>query len=424
MYKPIIVKEIDYNSRFDTLIKSLKILEHTRIEFNNDLSDLQSKINELNEINGDIAYYDVIDSYKTYQKQKGMKDAEDKKLEIYTLELKKCNQEIERLEAKKKNIHIAMNSINRSLQYIFFTDNRLSIKYKNDKYYLLSRGQSVTPNKISVGERNAIALCYFFSNIMQNKEERTIYNKEYLLVIDDPVSSFDIENRVGILSFLRYQLHRFLCGNSNTKAVIMTHDIQVFYDTKKLIDEIMMDYNTDLEKSQKSTPTLLELANQTLHEFKFRKRSEYTSLLENIFDYAQGNADEHEIVIGNSMRRVLEAFSTFVYKNNIEEVSVNPKVLATIEKPYNTYFEHLMYRLVLHGGSHSSDNIKALGSMNFFDYISSDEKRRTAKDVLCFIYCLNNVHILEHLSKRPNAKQMLDAWLQNIKNECEKTTQL
>ena len=90
-------------------------------------------------------------------------------------------------------------------------------------------------------------------------------------------------------------------------------------------------------------------------------------------------------------------------------------MLNSIENPCDIYFEHLMYRLVLHGGSHSSDNIKALGSMDFFDYISSDEKKRTAKDVLCFLYSLNPIHILKHLSQRADVQNTIEKWLSDIK---------
>lgn len=73
----------------------------------------------------------------------------------------------------------------------------------------------------------------FFASILQNQEESSGYTKEYLLVIDDPVSSFDIENKTGIMSFLRYQLGKFLLGNKDTRAIIMTHDLPTYYDSEK-----------------------------------------------------------------------------------------------------------------------------------------------------------------------------------------------
>ncbi|MTV59238.1 AAA family ATPase, partial [Streptococcus pneumoniae] len=78
---------------------------------------------------------------------------------------------------------------------------------------LLSRGKSVVPSRVSVGERNALALCYFFTEIIQQRELADAYSHEYFIVIDDPISSFDMENKVGITSYLKYCLTRFFKGN-------------------------------------------------------------------------------------------------------------------------------------------------------------------------------------------------------------------
>ena len=37
---------------------------------------------------------------------------------------------------------------------------------------------------------------------------------------------------------------------------------------------------------------------------------------------------------------------------------------------------NLMYRLVLHGGSHREEQVKALDDMNFFSVVSSADKQR------------------------------------------------
>jgi hypothetical protein len=74
-----------------------------------------------------------------------------------------------------------------------------------------------------------------------------------------------------------------------------------------------------------------------------------------------------------------------------------------------------MYRLVLHGGSHKEEQIKAMKDFQFFSLISETEKKRTAKDVLCFIYLLNKRHLLEHLKDSGNIEPELQSWCQDIK---------
>ncbi len=75
---------------------------------------------------------------------------------------------------------------------------------------------------------------------MRNLEENSCYNQACFLVIDDPVSSFDFENRIGVISFLKWQLAKMHKGNSHSKALVLTHDIQVALDLFK-VNELIID---------------------------------------------------------------------------------------------------------------------------------------------------------------------------------------
>jgi hypothetical protein len=61
-----------------------------------------------------------------------------------------------------------------------------------------------------------------------------------------------------------------------------------------------------------------------------------------------------------------------------------------------------------------------LGSDDFFDYISSEEKIRTAKEILVFLYTLDDQHVIEHLKRDLNGKTLndvqtdLETWKQEI----------
>ena len=76
-----------------------------------------------------------------------------------------------------------------------------------------------------------------------------------------------------------------------------------------------------------------------------------------------------------------------------------------------------MYRLVLHGGSHREEQVKALYDMNLFIVVSNTDKQRTAKDVLCFIYLLNEKHVISHLKDYGNsASANLEQWCNDIRS--------
>ena len=120
------------------------------------------------------------------------------------------------------------------------------------------------------------------------------------------------------------------------------------------------------------------------------------------------------------MRQVLEAFSTFQYKQGFETVSTNENILKLLPNNiFKNYFKNLMYRLVLNNGSHKFEQTVSMSDMNFSSVISDSEKKRTAKDILCFIYLLNKEHILAHLSdirikEKENVESKLTEWCNDI----------
>lgn len=123
-----------------------------------------------------------------------------------------------------------------------------------------------------------------------------------------------------------------------------------------------------------------ELNDESLVQFQYKNRQEYTELIQTIYAYGQGQADNQEIVIGNIMRQTLEAFSTFEFKKGIDKISTDDNILSLLGcSEYRVYFKNLMYRLVLHGGSHKEDQVKAMKDMNFFTLISEREKKEPQK---------------------------------------------
>lgn len=390
-------------------------LESERIEYNKHIADIKGIKNKLEKINSDIAYFDVKQLADEYEKAKSEKQSEFLKLQDITKRIEEHNSNIEQFEMQKQNVEIALDVINDGLKYIFFSENRFVIEYRDNQYILLSNGKTVKPSDISTGERNVIGLCYYFANIMSNKELDRVYGEEYLLVIDDPVSSFDFENKVGIMSYLKYQLSRFVLGNINTKILFMTHDLQTCHDADKFIQEIMGNCKIAFANTGNHSYVKRELVKQHLEEKNLEKH-EYTNLVNIIYQFAKSEDDEGELIIGNVMRRVLEAFSTFEYRKSIQDVSNDKSILNTIEEPYRDYYENLMYRLVLNGESHLKDRVTTMSDLNFFEVITLEQKRRTARDVLGFIYLLNKPHLLSHLKEENDAETQIEQWLDNIKS--------
>ena len=421
-YEPISnpISELEYSSVKKDLSIRLQSLENERIVYNNKISDIVAIVSELKKCNDEIAYYDIIEDYKLYQEQKSEQEKIQQQYNNIKSECRSMRSELERLNAQKKSFNIAVDFINQGLSYIFFSNDRLKLHYADGSYQLLVNGNTVKPNQISTGETNAIALCYFFSKIGEGKPLEEVCRSNYLIVIDDPITSFDAENKVGMLSYLKSQMQEFILENANTKFLVMTHDMMTFSHIGKLIKEI----NGKVEAVYKNKTECRELKLYKNNIFKFSFESTgYTNLFEVVYDYAKLEQENADIAIGNIMRQLLEAFGTFQYKVSMEQLTTEDEVLSLLSIEYRRYFEHLMYRVVLNCESHSRYQVEANPVILFQNLYSFKEKQRIAKDVLCLIYLLNREHVLAHMRKKGNEafnRQIeadLNAWCEEIKNK-------
>lgn len=414
IYSPVNIDPIFLENGIRQLNTLLIKLESKRKDFISAIQQREEIRKELLSINKKIAHLQIAQTYRDYKKQQLDKRTAELNLQNSRKQVENTLNHLKKLKQKKSNVGLAIENINNALDYVFFSKGRLSIELKNDKYYLKSNGKDVKPKNVSLGERNIIALCYFFTQILTNQDIERLYQDEELVVIDDPISSFDFENKVGISSFLRFQTNNILVGNSKSKILFLTHDLLTFFDLQKIADEMGILFGKSC-KTVKSK--FFELYDKSIRVCAKKRKTynEYRQLLNMIFRYAMdettGDTKDLDLIIGNAMRRSLEAFSTFIYGTGISEVSFNPKVIKSLGE-YSSYFENLMYRLVLNGESHLQAHICGMHSdLNFYEFISEKEKRRTCKDILCFMYCLNPDHIGSHM---PDAVQEIQKWIEEI----------
>ena len=388
----------------------LKRLETNRLEFNKAIRERKKIKEKLDSINLKLALIETETFLREYFDAKDKQNKLSNELKQLKDEKSSIEKEIEKLKDKKKNINISLDLINKLLSYVFLDSKRIKLETKNDKFILKSQGANVKPKDVSIGERNIIALCYFFVNSLKGREKQNCYTQESLYVIDDPVSSFDIDNRVGIQSLLRYQTEQIISGNNNSRILFMSHDLNAIYDYRKSVDDIT---------HKKSKVSIMRLYNRQIENYNLNSKQEYTSLLNSIYDYANTSTsnDINNYSIGNDMRRVLEAFSTFEFRTGPSELSTELLPLQTLEKQdpaYKLFFQNLMYRLVLNRKSHTQETVLGSSDYRFFDEISDEEKIKTAKGVLCLIYLLNKNHLISQL-KDDTKIQRIEEWCEEIK---------
>lgn len=330
IYTPIIIQANGLVVELRKLNELLVALEAKRQEFNDAAKKKKDLKEQLLNINKRLAHFQVAKTYKDYIKQYREKDARQAALEDICKSLTVLKESLKRLQEKESNSGLAIESINTALNYVFFSGKRLSIELHDNKYYLKSKGVDVRPKDVSLGERNIIGLCYFFIDIMSNQDIRDLYKQELFVVVDDPVSSFDFENKIGITSFLRYQINRIISGNINSKILILSHDLETVTGLRKSAEEICQATKGIVGVAQ-TTYIVQELDLYTLH-LLIKSHNEYGVLLNRVYQFANGEMSDDGATIGNAMRRVLEAFSTFNYQKSIEKVSCDKDVLKLLGK--------------------------------------------------------------------------------------------
>ncbi len=323
---------------------------------------------------------------------------------------KKLEDEIKNLKAQIERTDIALNYIYEQLQYVFYSDEKAKLEAGDGCYKLKIRGKDVPPKKISVGERNVLGLCYFFAKLFINKKKEDKYKDEILIVIDDPISSFDDGNRLGVLSLLRYQFSSIKKENSNSRILVMTHDLRSAFDLIKVRSELNGGYSSKKDKY------FQELINKKLIDRGIS--NEYKRLLESVYAYAKNANDDDEqedSSIGNIMRRVVEAFSSFCYNTSFEVMMCREGVLNAISEEKRGYYENFMCRLALNMESHMEERVYELDTIT--PYFTKQEKIQTAKSLLLFLSYINKEHLSCYLGKDKDGDEDKMAEIEKWKSE-------
>lgn len=233
-------------------------------------------------------------------------------ISIYYSSINKLNSDI-------GNIQDSIDDINKKIKagaigaekinvYLiqFFNDDKLKLNLLDNGKYQIFRDDKLAKN-LSTGERNIIALIYFFVRL----EEKGFNLKESIVFIDDPVSSLDSNHVFKVYGFLNEKLKD--CG----QLFITTHNFDFFnllkdfskYDLSNkgvffLIKRISNN-NGDKKSVVEALPTVLK---------KFKSEYNYLfSILKNFNETSDKSNFELYYMMSNIARRFLEAYLFMKY---------------------------------------------------------------------------------------------------------------
>lgn len=369
---------------------------------------------DLLKINDQLAYLDARVNLEGAKQSRETLEKVEASIKADEEEHSKLLREKDAQEARMRQIHIAIEVINAYLANVYFDSERFKLVLDEGRYKVKSHGDYVRPKDISTGERNILALSYFFSECGENKKRSRVDWDVQYIVLDDPVSSFDMENRIGVCSLIRERSEHILGSNPDSRITILTHDASV-------VDELHKVYQDIWEYSP--------IANSCTNLFRIGdggtlpmgiKASEYTMLLNRAYDFATSTEEDvnESYVIGNILRRILEGYSTFNYCIGMSGLSRDEELFSRFGDQM-PLLSSVMYRLALNGESHMEQQVKAFNPANSFERYSYEEKKKCAQCVMVILNKLDSVHVKKQLEKHL-PKRILGAELDSNVAEWEK----
>ena len=295
---------------------------------------------------------------------------------------------------------------------IVFGGNVISVNYGENGYEIIKENGRIYPSSLSTGEQNIVSLCYFFAQMMNGEKCGSI--QEFLagnriIILDDPLSSFDFGNKYGVIRLLDYVMNLMSKDESESKLIIMTHDPETAIELSKIARGRLGG------KKVKCCEISNNDGNALLKNVKFDGIDEYKNILGKMYGIAVGKEDA-EMPAPNEVRRVWEAFLRF--ELGVSSVS-DRKAIEKIRDYYSEesskykFLDSFMSYAFIHQDSHSASQILFF-NFSLFPVLSDEDFRKHIRQIICFIHIVSPLHIASRLSNDGKEAQKYREELENM----------
>lgn len=354
----------------ETIEKNKKIKDI----FNNRLNEVNSSIHNIEKITkGTIAIAIEEENIKDKIEQIQKNEEEIKTVDFNN---RKIYNEIKSLEEQKSEYTDFMNFLNSVLYSLGI---QIKLILKEDNYYLKHPLEecNLTINSISEGEKNLLALMYFYFELYSDKEQENFNSDIELVIIDDPISSLDDSNKFYVLEIV--------------KRILSEKKPQIFILTHSWDDFNQITYGI---KPKDSEYGLFEIYKNSKNNFHSEIQScknniaPYKKLFQEIYMLKNKNFEElSECEIyhaSNSMRRVFEEFLNFKKPNLLPQKSNQKQIEDLFDKAAKQKL----------GTKRKTKLGKLLTSINVLSHraIKSNEIIENSKTLMDIIKDMDNVH--------------------------------
>ena len=250
-YIVVVKQQID-----DLLLKLKDLKEISSVSFSEE-EKVEEKLKNL-KIN--IELFDRFKAKKTTSIIESLNNSLDTVLEKVGQLQGEINKQKRLVKILIENHRKSINSflINAGYKYTVEIENDISSNYKLLLRHIESEG-IINGGKqhLSFGEKNAFSLVLFMYE--------ALYKKPNLIVLDDPISSFDKSKKYAIM----HMLFRGKCGECllNKSVLMLTHDLDPVIDTVKILKEFNNLCEANFLTTKKGILTETRIKKQNLLSF-------------------------------------------------------------------------------------------------------------------------------------------------------------
>lgn len=310
------------------------------------------------------------------------------------VDFEKRELDIERRIESAKDV---VGHINQWL-YLVFGKKGICLEFANQFGYIVKfktgdKEEMIHPSRLSLGEQNILSLCYFFASTLENKNISGFLQENQIIVLDDPVSSFDDSNKYGVTSLLGYLCQSILSKASKTKLIIMTHDSSFALNMSKMIKAI--------DSTKLFCWEIQKDSSESLKISKFEDIDRYAGILRSMYDFALQEEEPLAAPPPNDVRRVWEAFLSFeLGETSIANMDSLKKLSGYFSK--NQKIERFMRvfipQLFINNDSHAKSQVMN-GNLYLTPTLDGKPYEDFVKNIVCFMHLVSPRHIAWRMKK-------------------------
>lgn len=243
----------------------------------------------------------------------------------------------------------------------------------------------------------------FFASLCEDENFDRLFTKNQIVILDDPVSSFDDDNKYGVTSLLGYLCQSILDKESKTKLIIMTHDSSFALNMSRMIKAI--------DSTKLFCWEIQKDSSESLKISKFEDIDRYAGILRNMYDFALQEEESLEAPPPNDVRRVWEAFLTFeLGETSIAEMGAMKKLSESFSKDekIERFVRIFIPQLFINTDSHAKSQV-INGNLYLTPNLVGKPYKDFVKSIVCCMHIIAPRHIAWRMKKdKGEEKKILD----------------